>query len=165
MTMADTIAVMNAGRIEQMGSPADIYEFPRTMFVANFLGQSNLIRGQVSGSGEMLDVAANRRDFRIPRERSFATGADIILGVRPEKMTVLDAPDAARVPDGHNVLSGRVTDVSYTGVSTQYLVQASWGQEIVVFEQNIIVGDRCDVGDDVVVHWSPQNSFGLDGDE
>lgn len=165
MTMADTIAVMNAGRIEQMGSPAEIYEFPRTVFVANFLGQSNLIRGQVSGSGEMLDVAANGRDFRIPRERSFATGADVILGVRPEKMTVLDAPDAARVPEGHNVLSGRVTDVSYTGVSTQYLVQASWGQEIIVFEQNIIVGDRCEVGDDVVVHWSPQNSFGLDGGE
>ena len=62
-------------------------------------------------------------------------------------------------------VSGRVTDVSYTGVSTQYLVQASWGQEIIVFEQNIIVGDRCEVGDDVVVHWSPQNSFGLDGGE
>ncbi len=167
MTMADTIAVMNAGRIEQMGSPAEIYEFPRTVFVANFLGQSNLIEGRVAGAGagEMLDVAAHGRNFRVPRERSSATGASIILGVRPEKMTVLDAPDAARVPEGHNVLSGRVTDVSYTGVSTQYLVKASWGQEIIVFEQNVIVGDRCEVGDDVVVHWSPQNSFGLDGGE
>jgi spermidine/putrescine transport system ATP-binding protein len=77
-------------------------------------------------------------------------------------MTVLDAPDAALVPEGHNVLSGRVTDVSYTGVSTQYLVEAAWGQELIVFEQNMIVGDRCDVGDEVVVHWSPQHSFGLD---
>ncbi|MFZ4486059.1 MAG: ABC transporter ATP-binding protein [Candidatus Nanopelagicales bacterium] len=165
MTMADTIAVMNAGRIEQMGSPTEIYELPRTVFVANFLGQSNLIEGRASGAGEMLDVAAHDRSFRLPRERNSAAGASIILGVRPEKMTVLDAPDAAKVPEGHNVLSGRVTDVSYTGVSTQYLVQASWGQELVVFEQNMIVGDRCEVGDEVVVHWSPQHSFGLDGHE
>lgn len=162
MTMADTIAVMNAGRIEQLGSPADIYELPRTVFVANFLGQSNLIEGQASGAGAFVDVSAHGRTFRLPRDRSFATGSSIILGVRPEKMTVLDAPDAALVPEGHNVLSGRVTDVSYTGVSTQYLVEAAWGQELIVFEQNMIVGDRCDVGDEVVVHWSPQHSFGLD---
>ena len=165
MTMADTIAVMNAGRIEQMGRPADIYELPRTVFVANFLGQSNLIEGQVSHGGEMLDVAAHGRSFRLPRARNSAAGSSIILGVRPEKMTVLDAPDAALVPEGHNVLSGRVTDVSYTGVSTQYLIQAAWGQELIVFEQNMIVGDRCEVGDEVVVHWSPQHSFGLDGNE
>lgn len=165
MTMADTIAVMNAGRIEQMGRPADIYELPRTAFVANFLGQSNLIEGQVSQGGDMLDVSAHGRSFRLPRARNSAAGSSIILGVRPEKMTVLDAPDAALVPEGHNVLSGRVTDVSYTGVSTQYLIQAAWGQELIVFEQNMIVGDRCEVGDEVVVHWSPQHSFGLDGNE
>jgi spermidine/putrescine transport system ATP-binding protein len=113
----------------------------------------------------MIDVAAHGRSFRLPRERSFAAGAPIIMGVRPEKMTVLDAPDAARVPEGHNVLSGRVTDVSYTGVSTQYLVRATWGQELIVVEQNMIVGDRCEVGDEVVVHWSPQHSFGLDGSQ
>lgn len=165
MTMADTVAVMNAGRIEQMGHPADIYELPRTVFVANFLGQANLIPGTRESDGEVVSVVAHGITFRLPRARSAATGDRVIVGVRPEKITVLDAKDASRVPTGHNAVYGRVTDVSYTGVSTQYLVQAAWGQELIVFEQNMIVGDRCDVGDDVIVHWAPEHTFGLDGGE
>lgn len=164
MTMADTVAVMNAGRIEQLGHPADIYELPRTVFVANFLGQSNLIAGRASGaSGDDLVVEAHGQSFVVPRSRCFADDASVIVGVRPEKLTVLDLPDAGRVPDDHNRVQGRVTDVSYTGVSTQYLVQTPWEQELIVFEQNVVVGDRCEVGDDVIVHWSPQHTFGLDG--
>lgn len=163
MTMADTVAVMNAGRIEQMGHPADIYELPRTVFVANFLGQSNLIAGRKSGtSGDDTLVESNGLTFAIPTDRVFSSGADTIVGVRPEKITILDLVDADRVPDHHNRLTGRVTDVSYTGVSTQYLVQTPWEQELIVFEQNVVVGDRCEVGDEVVIHWSPKHTFGLD---
>ena len=60
------------------------------------------------------------------------------------------------------MLHGKVTDVSYTGVSTQYLVETAWGQEVIAFEQNSIVGDRCTVGDAVVLHWAPEHTFGLD---
>ena len=163
MTMADTVAVMNAGRIEQMGHPADIYELPRTVFVANFLGQSNLIPGRKSGtSGEDTLVESNGLTFAIPNDRVFSTGTDTIVGVRPEKITILDLVDSDRVPDHHNRLTGRVTDVSYTGVSTQYLVQTPWDQELIVFEQNVVVGDRCEVGDEVIIHWSPKHTFGLD---
>jgi spermidine/putrescine transport system ATP-binding protein len=163
MTMADTVAVMNAGRIEQMGHPADIYELPRSVFVANFLGQSNLIEGAESGrSGGDLVVDAFGERFVLPVDRSSATGTGVIVGVRPEKMTVLDLEDEGRVPEAHNRIRGRVTDVSYTGVSTQYLVMTPWEQELIVFEQNVIVGDRCEVGDPVVVHWAPQHTFGLD---
>ena len=164
MTMADTVAVMNSGRIEQMGHPADIYELPRTVFVANFLGQSNLIGGQRSGAaGGDVMVQAHGQSFAVPQDRCFAGGDDVIVGVRPEKITILDEVDAAKVPEHHNRLSGRVTDVSYTGVSTQYLVEAPWGQELIVFEQNVVVGDRCEVGDPVIIHWSPRHTFGLDG--
>ncbi|MCX6431747.1 MAG: ABC transporter ATP-binding protein [Actinobacteria bacterium] len=164
MTMADTVAVMNSGRIEQLGHPADIYELPRTVFVANFLGQSNLIAGTRGGnSGDDLLVEANGLTFAIPADRCFVDGSSVIVGVRPEKITILDAVDADRIPDHHNRLSGRVTDVSYMGVSTQYLVQSAWDQEFIVFEQNVVVGDRSDVGDDVVIHWSPRHTFGLDG--
>jgi spermidine/putrescine transport system ATP-binding protein len=164
MTMADTVAVMNSGRIEQMGHPADIYELPRTVFVANFLGQSNLITGRRSGtSGEDVLVDSSGLTFAIPADRTFATGTDVIVGVRPEKITILDAVDADRIPGHHNRLTGRVTDVSYTGVSTQYLVMTPWEQELIVFEQNVVVGDRSEVGDEVVIHWSPKHTFGLDG--
>jgi len=163
MTMADTVAVMNAGRIEQMGHPADVYELPRTLFVANFLGQSNIISGAVDGTnGSMLTVSSHGASFRLTSERNSATGSAILVGVRPEKVTLLDAVDIERVPAQNNRVNGTVTDVSYTGVSTQYLVRAPWGQELTVFEQNDIVGDRAAVGDPVVMHWAVEHTFGLE---
>lgn len=164
MTMADTVAIMNAGRIEQMGNPAAIYELPKTVFVANFLGQSNLITGTAQGrSGDDILVSAHGQTYVVPAARSTAPGVAVIVGVRPEKMTVLDAADGHLAPDSHNKISGRVTDVSYAGVSTQYLVRTPWDQELTVFEQNVIVGDRCSVGDEVLLHWATEHTFGLDG--
>ena len=164
MTMADTVAVMNKGRIEQMGHPSDIYELPHTVFVANFLGQSNLIRGKRAGmSGDDIVVEAHGQTFTVPGERCSCTTDAMVAGVRPEKITILDAHDADKVPDHHNRVTGRVTDVSYMGVSTQYLVDVPWGQEFTVFEQNVVVGDRSAVGDEVILHWSPRHTFGLDG--
>jgi spermidine/putrescine transport system ATP-binding protein len=164
MTMADTVAIMNAGRIEQLGHPADIYELPKTAFVANFLGQSNLFAGvREGGSGDILTVKANGVVFTLLQSRNSAQGDEIIVGIRPEKMTILDLVDAHEIPSGNNSLEGLVTDVSYTGVSTQYVVETPWGQNVTVFEQNVIVGDRCNVGDPVVLHWSPDHTFGLAG--
>jgi spermidine/putrescine transport system ATP-binding protein len=161
MTMADTIAVMNAGRIEQMGAPREIYEMPRTVFAANFLGQSNLFPGVVVGSeGALLRVRAFDREFVIPQDRVSAPGDQVILGVRPEKLHLVvgEAP-----PDeGHNVIEGVITDTSFVGVSTQYLVQVPWGQELIAFEQNL-AEVRPRTGDRVRIGWDPAHSFGLDG--
>ncbi len=166
MTMADTIAVMNAGRIEQLGDPASIYELPKTVFVANFLGQSNLFAGtRISNDSVMIEVMANGIKFMVPAERNSATGDEIIVGIRPEKMTVLDLHDREKIPVGNNFLEGTVVDVSYAGVSTQYLIRLPWAQSITVFEQNVIVGDRSSVGDPVLVHWAAEHTFGLAGGE
>jgi spermidine/putrescine transport system ATP-binding protein len=162
MTMADTVAVMNAGRIEQLGHPADVYETPHTIFVANFLGQSNLITGTKLASDDVVEVGAYGLSFKMPKKRNVAPGVNVVVGVRPEKMTVLDAHDEEKLPIGHNRIFGIVTDVSYTGVSTQYLVATPWEQTIIAFEQNSIVGDRCAVGDRVVLGWAPEHTFGLD---
>lgn len=165
MTMADTVAIMNAGRIEQMGHPADIYELPKTVFVANFLGQSNLFSGTRAGvSGDSLLIDSHGLHFAMLNSRNSATSDEMIVGIRPEKITVRDLVDQDAVPATHNRLEGHVTDVSYTGVSTQYLIETSWGQDVSVFEQNVIVGDRCDVGDQVILDWSPDHAFGLDGE-
>src|SRR3954454_1849279 len=87
MTMADTVAVMNAGRVEQLGSPTDLYENPDTTFVANFLGTSNLITASVTGrSGDdlLLDVSGNRLTMPVQRR---GTGDDqLYVGIRPEKI-------------------------------------------------------------------------------
>ena len=166
MTMADTVAVMNGGVIEQMGSPEELYEHPRTTFVANFLGQSNLIRGAVKGvegADAHVDVQGNR--LVAPQVRSSqgsVSGDDEVwVGIRPEKV-VLAAPGTAP-ENGANVLPGGVvTDASFTGVSTQYLVRMPWGQELMVFEQNTGVQKHFSVGDVADLHWVPDHTFLLD---
>ncbi len=164
MTMADTIAVMNQGRIEQLGAPTQIYENPATAFVANFLGQCNLVPGQITGGdGDNAVLSANGFNFSVPRSRIHAAGSSAILGVRPEKITMYWADEP--LPAGHNRLEGTVTDVSFTGVSTQYLVKVPWGQELVVFEQNLSLEELSRRGEHVQIGWAPGHTFALDGAE
>lgn len=160
MTMADTIAVMNEGRIEQLGSPTDLYENPVTTFVANFLGQSNLVRATVtgkSGGDLLLDVHGLR--MTMPVERSASESDSVWLGVRPEKLHA--TPVAGGDPDG---LRAVVTDASFMGVSTHYLVRTGWGQELTVVQQN----DGSPIlrpGEEVALTWAPGHSFGLDASQ
>ncbi len=162
MTMADTIAVMNHGRVEQMGAPADLYENPMTTFVANFLGQSNLLTGTVTKrSADEVIVEIRGRRLSLPPSRVHADGTAVHVGVRPEKIQISLASDAATVP-GNNELIGVVTDSSFTGVSTQYQVRLPWGQEVVVFEQNMSRDLRIVAGESVALHWSPAHTFALD---
>jgi spermidine/putrescine transport system ATP-binding protein len=164
MTMADRVAVMNHGRIEQLGSPADLYESPRTTFVANFLGQSNLVAvRRVSGGGTVdLVVECHGQKVTIPASRS-VDAEELLLGVRPEKIRLL--ADTEFAPSGVNTLGGgQIVDASYLGVSTQYQVRMPWQQDLTVFAQNLGVGDRFGRGDRVQLCWEPGHSFGLAGD-
>ena len=164
MTMADTVAVMNNGRIEQMGSPVDIYESPRTAFVANFLGQSNLFPGSVvSRDGDTVVVTAHDLHFGIAASRVATEGSSVIVGVRPEKVTIRRDERAGELSEGLNIVRGTVTDASFTGMSTQYLVRTPWGQELQVFAQNLTADEPIRLGDDVILSWESAHSFGLDG--
>jgi spermidine/putrescine transport system ATP-binding protein len=159
MTMADTIAVMNGGRIEQLGSPADLYERPATTFAANFLGQSNLLAADVTGtSGEdvLLDVHGVR--LLLPRDRARVSAGRLWLGVRPEKLRVTTDGAAG------NCLTGIVTDASFTGVATHYLVRLPWEQEIAVVQQNDGTAPLRP-GQAVTVTWQPAHGFGLDASQ
>ena len=163
MTMADTIAVMNKGKIEQMGTPEELYDSPKTAFVANFLGQSNLIPGEVSGNdGDNLIVDLFGTKVGVPKARSSARGNSVLVGVRPEKFRIA----AEGKPTHGNVLTGGVvSDVSYIGVSTQYQVEMPWGKEVMVFEQNDDDEEMLRKGAKVVLSWEPIFTFALDGSE
>ncbi|MEU4527697.1 ABC transporter ATP-binding protein [Micromonospora ureilytica] len=158
MTMADTVAVMNAGRIEQLGAPADLYEFPATAFVANFLGQSNLLAGEATGvGGGDVAVTAHGTRFSVPVGRSRADHGPVHLGVRPEKLILVGSAD--QVPVGYQHVTGVVTDASYVGVSTQYLLRTGWGTELSVFAANSGTATPVAVGSEAVAYWDPQHAF------
>jgi spermidine/putrescine transport system ATP-binding protein len=165
MTMADTIAVMNHGVIEQMGAPGELYENPVTTFVANFLGQSNLIMTDViDTAGSDVIVDCHGQKLGVVSSRSHAGGRNAWLGIRPEKIYAGTSGDPDHV--GSNVLTGgRITDVSFVGVSTQYLVAMPWGQELMVFEQNTGRRSLFRNGDEVDLSWSPSHAFLLDADQ
>ena len=163
MTMADTIAVMNEGKIEQMGSPADLYDNPRTSFVANFLGQSNLIKGSIidsSGGNAVVDIFGTK--VRLAQDRNHAHDSSVLLGIRPEKIRIQPAGTAMH---GNILEGGVISDASYIGVSTQYQVEMPWGQELMVFEQNDDGTPPLAKGDAVVMSWEPIFTFGLAGDQ
>ncbi|WP_306190308.1 ABC transporter ATP-binding protein [Streptomyces sp. MK5] len=166
MTMADTVAVMNAGRVEQLGSPTDLYENPGTTFVANFLGTSNLIEAEVdSTSGDDLVLKAGGGKLVLPRARCSApaaAGGKVLVGVRPEKISLTHADDAGEIPEGRNRLTGKIADASFIGVSTQYVVDSPVCDELAVYVQNVERDGRLMPGADVVLHWSPAHTFGLD---
>ncbi|GAB2461622.1 spermidine/putrescine transport system ATP-binding protein [Conyzicola lurida] len=164
MTMADTVAVMNKGQIEQMGAPEELYELPKTAFVANFLGQSNLFTGPVvSSSSESIVVDVAGRSIEIPRERAQRHAGEVTVGVRPEKLMLhTSAPQKAA---GTNIIGpGRVTDVSFSGVSTQYQVAVPGLGSIVVFAQNMVFGPVVSLGAEVWLSWTVDHGFGLADD-
>lgn len=162
MTMADTVAVMNAGVIEQLGAPEELYENPRSTFVANFLGQSNLIEGSIVSRGaDVTSVDMHGIGVSIPTGRTHADGEKGWVGIRPEKVLIGEEGEALDAP-GNTIPGGVVSDVSFNGVSTQYLVRMPWGQELSVFAQNTGRTRIFRTGDRVELSWRPEYAFLLD---
>ncbi|MEU2158582.1 ABC transporter ATP-binding protein [Streptomyces sp. NPDC019396] len=166
MTMADTVAVMNGGRVEQLGAPAELYENPQTTFVANFLGTSNLIEAEVVEiSGDDILVSAPDAKLRLPAGRSATqprTGGKLLVGVRPEKISLAHADDAGSIPEGRNRFTGKIADSSFIGVSTQFVIDSPVCPELEVYVQNVERDARLTPGAEVVLHWNPEHTFGLD---
>jgi spermidine/putrescine transport system ATP-binding protein len=149
MTMADTIAVMNGGRVEQLGPPTELYERPKTAFVAGFLGVSNLLPGTATGpttiavdGGPAVEVHSEALDGRTGR---------VAVGIRPEKIRI--------GPDQANTLSGKVFESAYVGVSTQYVVDTPAGR-ITVYVQNLEPGSGvAKPGDPITIGFDPEATF------
>jgi spermidine/putrescine transport system ATP-binding protein len=162
MSMADTIAVMNGGRIEQAGSATDLYERPQTAFVANFLGISNLVDAHVRAVNNGLSRVETHdgADLNVPSERCGPHGTDEVrVGVRPEKIRLF--PAGEDVPSGSNILRGKVVVAAFLGTSIQYVIHTGGGEELNVFTQNTEGSepDSLGVGRDVQLAWSPEHTF------
>jgi spermidine/putrescine transport system ATP-binding protein len=162
MDMADTVAVMNKGRIEQMGAPEALYERPKTIFVSKFLGQSNLFVGDVvetNADSVSINVAGSK--ITVPTKRAEKTTGKIAIGVRPEKATFHEdqAPAASA---GLNIIGpGEIIDIRFTGVSNQYLIEIPQIGKVTVFAQNVGKSPVTELGAKVWVSWKVEHSFGL----
>ena len=164
MTMADTIAVMSEGHIEQQGGATELYERPATEFVANFLGDCNLIDGKLArrGDGGVAEfVTHDGATLRVPEERigASANGGDVRVGVRPEKLTLV--PQGMDPPPGANALRGRVELASFLGTAIQYVVHTAGGEEFTAVEQNRLGSEPESIGPgrEVTLAWDPAHSI------
>ena len=153
MTMADTIAVMDRGRIEQLGPPQGLYERPSTAFVAGFLGASNLLAGTVEGAD-----AIRLEDGTMVRATVNGRSGPVAAGVRPEKITL-------GAGGGANELAGTISETAYIGVATQVVVRTAVGI-VHVFAQNLDAGGRVpDPGSNVILSWAPESTFVVDRED
>jgi len=159
LTMSDRIAVMNDGQIEHLGTPREIYEHPRTRFVAGFIGTSNLLTGTVTrmdGDRAVIELGPDERIIVPVPDRAVSQGSPLELTVRPEKIDLATAP-----PAGEGcALRGTVTEVVYLGTSTNFSVSTTAGSDVVVFQQNSAsAADVAARGDSVWLSWQPEHSY------
>jgi spermidine/putrescine transport system ATP-binding protein len=159
MTISDRIAVMNKGRIEQLGRPEDVYERPATVFVAEFLGASNLLEGTYHGTdgGWGQVELANGVRIRIPVEHDRRDGETLRVGVRPEKIQVI--PLGTEPDPTQNVVPATLRSAVFAGVSFQYFFQTNEGREMTTFDRNSTGGAVAQPGDAVRLAWAPQHTF------
>jgi putative spermidine/putrescine transport system ATP-binding protein len=151
MTMSDRICLMNGGKIEQLGSPSDLYFRPRTLFVADFIGESNLIAGRVSaadGGSVEVTLADGATRVRATAHRPVAAGDNVRVMVRPQNIT--------RRPDGGNTLRGRVVDSMITGSLTKlYVTSAFTGEEpLMLSYPTSAAAEPHEVGSELAFSWA-----------
>jgi ABC-type Fe3+/spermidine/putrescine transport system ATPase subunit len=147
MTMSDRIAVMNAGRIEQLGTPTEIYSHPRTRFVADFIGEINLFEGMWEG-----DVLRMAEGFALPIDGLGRRGRGTVA-VRPERISFVEAGDAQ--------VAGRIESTSFVGGQTIYRIVTDAGRKLLVKEISAGENNRR-VGATVGITWSVHDSVVLE---
>jgi spermidine/putrescine transport system ATP-binding protein len=155
LAMSDRIAVMNAGVVEQCGTPEEVYEQPARTFVAGFIGISNLMEGTVEDGSVRL---AGGVACRAPVPGDCAEGTTVHLSVRPEKIWLEEHEE------GMVLLEGTVAERVYVGTTTQVIIEISPGARVVALEQNLHrsrADNRWEIGEKVTLGWQPEHSLVL----
>ena len=165
MTMSDRIAVMSKGRVQQMGTPVEIYERPANKFVADFIGESNFFEGQLKSLSKDEAVVfipeMNMELTGLPVSQGLVTGETVTVSIRPEKVQI------AEKGLNQNTFKGKVTNTVYIGTDTHVYVDLQ-GKRLKVFEQNRISrldpGSFYTVGQEVTIVMMPENVLVLKKD-
>ena len=147
LTMSDRIAVMHAGKVEQLGTPEELYEQPATRFVADFIGTTNLLRGELEADGSMRLDSGER--VRVAHD-GFATGTRLEISVRPESIALVPV-------DAAGAVQATVEQAAYLGTTISYQVRTAGGLGLTVLAPK--TGTRLPIGSDVAVAWSPAEAL------
>jgi spermidine/putrescine ABC transporter ATP-binding subunit len=155
LTLSDRIAVMNHGRIEQLGDPTELYERPHTAFVAQFIGESNRLEGAVADSGDGRAVLITPSGLRLPvRPDGVPSGHPALFFLRPEQIVI-----AAESDVGGGAVTGEVVEAVFVGESMRYVVRAPRGEMFTIKRLNLDAADRFKVGARVALRWNPDAAF------
>jgi putrescine transport system ATP-binding protein len=161
MTLASRIAVMAEGRIAQVGTPGEVYEYPANRYVASFVGNINLIEGRVASANAgrlSLRCDALNADLTVLSEEEIASGAAVSVAVRPEKITI-----SRNAPNGEdrNVVKGVVHDLGYFGDQSLYRVWLQSGAVLQVSAQNLRRSAKLTVewDDEVYLSWEVSSTI------
>ena len=151
LMLSDSIAVMNKGRIEQYGTPQEIYAAPATRFVADFMGMTNFLQGRVTGrNGDGLDISIGETTVRTPVLATISSGAEVTFAVRPEKVMLA----AAEVPAA---IEGTIRQVTYHGDASRIVLSLKNGETMVALETNDRRSEDRSVGSKVWAHWAAED--------
>jgi spermidine/putrescine transport system ATP-binding protein len=152
LVLSDRVAVMNRGRLEQLDSAENIYLWPRSTYVSDFIGEVNLFTGTLTpdATGEMTILTAEGNVLRVDIMDQLAAGTAVEVAIRPEKIHLSTEP-----AQGENTFAGVVIDHAFLGPVTKYLVQLDSGKAVLVLRQNL--GDAHDRllhrGERVTISW------------
>jgi spermidine/putrescine transport system ATP-binding protein len=154
--MSDRIAVMDGGKLQQVGTPIEIYEYPQTRFVAEFIGDSNFLTGRIVSkqSGKITVLVDQQLPVLVATTEDLPAGKVVTLVLRPEKVAMYPADYAAE-----NTWQGTVQEVVYIGTDTRYIVQLTAKSSIAIRRQNLHRDDlqRHRMGDRVQVVVPPES--------
>jgi len=150
LTMSDRIAVMDKGKIEQLDSPRLLYENPVNRFVADFLGESNFLEGEVieSGKSYFTVLSRDRSLFKVPPRQGVMNGDQVCLAIRPERVQINDSP--GKFP---NVVDAAIEEIVYSGELTKYIVRIGKEQLITIKQANRASQGVLNVGEKVRLGW------------
>lgn len=151
LTMSDRIVVMNKGKIEQIGTPYEIYESPVSEFVADFIGETNVVKGKIiSNQDGKAQVEIGNQMFPTPSGSRFQNNGDIKLAIRPEKIYI-----SSEKPADIFSLKGKLIEKIYVGTTTKVIILLEDGQEIIAHNNNIKKDNLAD-NEEFYLSWDPE---------
>lgn len=158
LVLSDRIAVMNQGKIAQIGSPTEIYESPRNTFIADFVGEANFFEGEVSEISDLVRVKTSvgltlfgQLVLDEEHKKTFGKNAKVSVSIRPEKIDIKERPTKQM-----NSFNGRITHRVYLGSYRRYYVALHGGSQVIL-DKPIVRSTGKDYPDEVYVEWDPEN--------